>query len=132
MKLTYQDHTPDEYEPPYFVPVDESGVGHFKVRQEPPSFRRCARFASELLTTCSCHKRDSNHAMTCSRHVTLIPPQRSPFSMTMGRLTTDHHTVSLKASEQGVASGLATPWAGRLLAHARIHGCGCPGLSGSS
>ncbi len=31
MKLTYQDHTPEEYEPPYFVPVDESGVGHFKV-----------------------------------------------------------------------------------------------------
>lgn len=31
MKLTYQDHTPDEYEPPYFVPVDESGVGHFHV-----------------------------------------------------------------------------------------------------
>ncbi|KAG2486880.1 hypothetical protein HYH03_014474 [Edaphochlamys debaryana] len=30
MKLTYQDHTPDEYEPPYFVPVDETGVGHFK------------------------------------------------------------------------------------------------------
>ncbi|KXZ44956.1 hypothetical protein GPECTOR_60g733 [Gonium pectorale] len=51
MKLTYQDHTPDEYEPPYFVPVDESGVGHFK---------------------------------------------RSPFSMAVGRVATDHHSVSLK------------------------------------
>ncbi|KAG2431756.1 hypothetical protein HXX76_009252 [Chlamydomonas incerta] len=51
MKLTYQDHTPDEYEPPYFVPVDESGVGHF---------------------------------------------HRSPFSMAVGRVNTDHHAVSLK------------------------------------
>ena len=33
MKLTYHDHTPEEYEPPYFVPVDSNtAVGHFKVR----------------------------------------------------------------------------------------------------
>ncbi|GIL97703.1 hypothetical protein Vretimale_3285 [Volvox reticuliferus] len=51
MKLTYQDHTPEEYEPPYFIPVDESGIGHFK---------------------------------------------RAPFSMAVGRVATDHHTVSLK------------------------------------
>ncbi|GLC76354.1 hypothetical protein PLESTF_001770500 [Pleodorina starrii] len=51
MKLTYQDHTPDEYEPPYFVPVDESGIGHFK---------------------------------------------RAPFAMAVGRVATDHHSVSLK------------------------------------
>lgn len=32
MKLTYHDHTPDDYEPPYFVPVDEKGIGHFARR----------------------------------------------------------------------------------------------------
>ncbi|GLI59640.1 hypothetical protein VaNZ11_001549, partial [Volvox africanus] len=51
MKLTYQDHTPEEYEPPYFIPVDENGIGHFK---------------------------------------------RAPFSMAVGRVATDHHTVTLK------------------------------------
>lgn len=30
MKLTYHDHTPMDYEPPLFVPVDEKGIGHFK------------------------------------------------------------------------------------------------------
>jgi hypothetical protein len=31
MKLTYHPHTPDDYEPPYFVPVEAEGggVGHF-------------------------------------------------------------------------------------------------------
>lgn len=31
MKLTYHEHTPDDYDPPFFVPVEESAVGHFKV-----------------------------------------------------------------------------------------------------
>lgn len=30
MKLTYHDHTPMDYEPPLFVPVDDNGIGHFK------------------------------------------------------------------------------------------------------
>ncbi|MEW5297667.1 MAG: hypothetical protein WDW36_000861 [Sanguina aurantia] len=29
MKMTYHDHTPAEYEPPYFVPAEHDGVGHF-------------------------------------------------------------------------------------------------------
>jgi hypothetical protein len=29
MKLTYHDHTPDEYEPPFFNPAATNGIGHF-------------------------------------------------------------------------------------------------------
>lgn len=32
IKLTYHDHTPDAYEPPYFHGVAEEGIGHFHRR----------------------------------------------------------------------------------------------------
>jgi hypothetical protein len=32
IKLTYHDHTPEEYEPPYFHAVREDGIGHFSRR----------------------------------------------------------------------------------------------------
>jgi hypothetical protein len=32
IKLTYHNHTPDEYEPPYFHAVREDGIGHFSRR----------------------------------------------------------------------------------------------------
>lgn len=32
IKLTYHDHTPDPYEPPYFHGVAEEGIGHFHRR----------------------------------------------------------------------------------------------------
>jgi hypothetical protein len=30
MKLTYQDHTPEDYEPPCFLPLPEHNIASFK------------------------------------------------------------------------------------------------------
>jgi hypothetical protein len=30
MKLTYQDHTPEDYEPPCFLPLPENNIASFK------------------------------------------------------------------------------------------------------
>jgi hypothetical protein len=29
MKCTYHDHTPEEYEPPFFAAADNDAIGHF-------------------------------------------------------------------------------------------------------